>query len=364
LNDEASAALFSTPIESREQLVPTTSSSKEIFMSANIYLCITAAALLFTVAGCASVQSTSLAADQAVPGLVYRLPKKLIVVTYVVPEDGKPGTATIAASGAVPDMSTRYVANFSRNLIGKNTLEIGIGTSGLLTSSKASTTSQIELILANLAGAAGSLPTLSAMRTSEAAPQCVSKGTYTTTYAFEDLVRDGSSRFCDLTVTAERIPGSTRPTKIAMGSGAQSGYFYRTTVPVMVTVTYSRFARSDERAVVLLPDLDSLEFLPVERSLFANNSAEFTFVDGIPTVYKQDVDGELLALSKLPAAVLKGYFEAIGTAFSQRSTNATNEALLLSKLDALSLQRQRSAQCEKAIASGDAAAILAQCKPG
>ncbi len=332
-------------------------------MSANIYLRIASAALMLAVTGCASVQSTSLASDQATAGLVYRLPKKLIVVTYVVPEDGKPGAATVAASVALPDIATRYVANFSRNLIGKNTLEIGIGTNGLLTSSKASTTSQIELILANLAGAAGSLSTFSAMPTSDTAPQCVTKGTYTTTYAFEDLVRDGSGRFCDLTVTVERIPGSTRPTKIAMGSGAQTGYFYRTTVPIMVTVKYARFARSEERAVVLLPDVESLEFLPVERSLFANNNAEFTFVDGIPTAYKQDVDGELLALSKLPAAVLKGYFDAIGAAFSQRSTNATNEASLLAKLDALSLQRQRSAQCDKAIASGDPAAILAQCKP-
>lgn len=331
-------------------------------MSADIFLRSASAALMLAVTGCASVRSTSLASDQATAGLVYRLPKKLIVVTYVVPEDGKPGTATVAASGAVPDMSTRYVANFSRNLIGKNTLEIGIGPNGLLTSSKASTTSQIELILANLAGAAGTLSTFSAVRSSDTAPKCVTKGTYTTTYSLEDIVKNGSDGFCDLTVTVERISGSTGPTKIAMGSGAQTGYFYRTTVPIIVTVEYLRFARSKERAVVLLPDVESLEFLPVERSLFANNSAEFTFIDGIPTVYKQDVDGEVLALSKLPAAVLKGYFEAIGTAFSQRSTNATNEASLLAKLDALSLQRQRSAQCDKAIASGDAAAILAQCK--
>lgn len=333
-------------------------------MFANVYLCITAAALLLTVAGCASVQSTSLASDQAIAGLVYRLPKKLIVVTYVVPEDGKPGTVTVAASDAVPDMSTRYVANFSRNLLGKNTLEIGINPNGLLTSSKATTTSQIELILANLAGAAGSLTVAAAaaLRSPDAEPQCVAKGTYKTTYTLEHLLKNSRDKFCDLLVTAERIPYSTAPTKIAMGSGAQTGYFYRTTVPIIVTVEYLRFARSKERAVVLLPDVESLEFLPVERSLFANNSAEFTFVDGIPTLYKQDVDGEVLALSKLPAAVLKGYFEAIGAAFSQRSTNATNEAALLAKLDALSLQRQRSAQCDKAIASGDAAAILAQCK--
>ena len=108
-------------------------------MPAKIYLCITAAALTLTVAGCASVQSTTLASNQAVPGLVYRLPQKLIVVTYVVPDDKKQGNATVVASGAVPDMSTRYVANFSRNLIGKNTLEIGIGQNGLLTSSKATT---------------------------------------------------------------------------------------------------------------------------------------------------------------------------------------------------------------------------------
>lgn len=332
-------------------------------MSASIYLCITSAALMLAVSGCASVQSTALASDQATAGLVYRLPKKLIVVTYAVPDDGKPGTATVAASGAVPDMTTRYVANFSRNLIGKNTLEIGIGTNGLLTSSKATTTSQIELILANVAGVTGSLSTLFAAPPSDATPQCVAKGTYTTTYSLEDILRDGGSRFCDLIITAERISGSTRPTKIAMGDGAQTGYFYRTTVPIIVTVKYARFARTEERAVVLLPDVESLEFLPVERSLFANNSAEFTFVDGIPTAYKQDVDGEILALSKLPAAVLKGYFEAIGATFAQRSTNAANEASLLAKLDALSLQRQRSAQCDKAIASGDIAAILAQCKP-
>jgi len=332
-------------------------------MFANTHLRTASAALMLAVTGCASVQSTSLASDQATAGLVYRLPKKLIVVTYAVTDDGKPGTATVAVSGALPDMSMRYVANFSRNLLGKNTLEIGIGPNGLLTSSKASTTSQIELILANLASAAGALTVASAAVNNDATPKCVKKGTYVTTYSLEDFAKGGVG-FCDLSVTARRISGPTMPAKIDMGSGAQTGYFYRTTVPVTVTVKYlPSFARSEESAVVLLPDVESLEFLPVERSLFANNSAEFTFVDGTPTLYKQDVDGEILALSKLPAAVLKGYFEAIGTAFTQRSTNATSEAMLFAKLDALALQRQRSALCDKAIASGDATAILAQCKP-
>ena len=333
-------------------------------MSAKVYLCITVAALSLTVAGCASVQSTALTSNQTVPGLIYRLPQKLIVVTYVVPEDKKQGTATVVPSSSVPDMSTRYVANFSRNLIGKNTLEIGINPNGLLSSSKASTTSQIEQILTNLAGAVGTVSTFAAVRERALEKVCEAKGTYTTTYTLDELLKPGGDKsFCNLAVTAERVSPSLGQTKIAVDSGAQTGYFYRTTIPIKVTVEYLQSARSKESTFVLLPDVDSLEFLPVERSLFANNSAEFTFADGIPTLYKQDVDGEILALSKLPAAVLKGYFEAIGAAFSQRSTNATNEATLLSKLDALTVQRQRSAQCDKAIASGDAAAILAQCKP-
>ena len=335
-------------------------------MHVRSHLLLASSVLAAAFTGCASVQSTSLTANQASPGLVYRLPKKLISVSYVVPDDGKAGTTSIAASAAVPDMETRYIANFSRNLLGKNALEIGIGPNGLLTSSKVTTTSQLEQVLTNIAGAAGTVTALGAMEAvnkTPLVPLCTAKGTYATSYPLAELTQTGGQKFCDMVISATPLAGTPKGIKVALEGSQQSGYFYRTMVPVVVSVEYSRLARSKESVVVLLPDTDSIEFLPVERTLFANNSAEFAFADGVPTLYKQDSDGELFALSKLPAAVLSAYFTAIGSAFTVRGTNTTNEALLLAKLDALALQRQRSIACEKAIIAGDAAAMLAQCKP-
>jgi hypothetical protein len=129
-----------------------------------------------------------------------------------------------------------------------------------------------------------------------------------------------------------------------------SGVFYRQNEPYNITVTGNGVKVAK---IVFSPSSSPTEFLPASRTFFSNNSAEFTFVDGVPTKYKQDTDGELAALFKLPGDVLSAYFSAIGSIFDSFKSNDTKQSDALSASLSLELQKQKVNACLAAIKAND-----------
>ena len=121
---------------------------------------------------------------------------------------------------------------------------------------------------------------------------------------------------------------------------------------------YSRWTAVDR---VMLPNHSPVQFLPVEKSLFANNSSDVTFSYGVLKKYGQTVDGEVLALVKLPADILKAYFAAIGAMFTSRKSAATEEAAYLEALLQLTKKQASTEKCLAAYQSGDESEIQKDC---
>ncbi len=337
---------------------------------------ITAVLLSSALCGCASLYSAS-DSRASRDGLVYRLPVKLVKITTTVDKDGVIDVVS-EASAAIPDMSTRYVATFSKNLAGKNDLQIGIAANGLLTSSTSTTTSQVSDILKSVAQFAGNiarsadLPDPALQRPVD----CPVKSTFVEHFPIQQSSIVQAK--CGVTVQITDLNDKWLPAgseRATLSSGARvtdvsegAGVYYRQTMPIRVTVSHAvnanaPAAKQSKSAILLVPNPHAVEFLPIERTLFANNSATITFDDGIPKSFAQNADSELLAIAKLPGDVVASYFTGVGAAFTNRKALLTNEIDLLKTLDSLSAQRVKTALCQKAIVDNVAADIKTYCTP-
>jgi len=129
-----------------------------------------------------------------------------------------------------------------------------------------------------------------------------------------------------------------------------SGIFYRQNIPYLVTAVGNEF---NVASVVFSPSESETHFLPVSKTFFSNNKADFAFVNGIPTKYDQETEGEAIALFKLPADVLGAYFTAIGSVFDSFKANDEKEASALTESLKLELAKKKYDACVSAIKAGD-----------
>lgn len=302
--------------------------------------------------GCASISSAP--ATGPTDGLVYFLPKKHVLVTVVKKTDAATKalstTVSIASTVAFPDLSQPYAVNFNRNLVGKNALKVAISSTGLLASSKSTTTGGLTDALRNLAESVGMLSGSGMGALPVPAPAC-GEGTHTFIYTVDPGGKDDA---CDVTISIERfapagLTVSGSPSAAATAAppqGSRSGLFYRQEEAFKVT---AKGPNVNSSAIVLSPSLSPTRFLPVSGSLFSSNEADFGFVDGMPTKYDQEVDGELVALFKLPAEVIGAYFGAVGKLFDNFKARDTKEAEVLAAATKADLAKKKYGACLDAI---------------
>ncbi|HBN6206099.1 TPA: hypothetical protein L3M66_004780 [Vibrio parahaemolyticus] len=301
--------------------------------------------LTLFLASCSSIKSIEEPTSDEVDGLTYYMPKKDFVVTVNV-KSGKITKVSFGTTPAFPDLSKQYVLNHGSNFLGKNTLDVGITEKGLLTSSKSTTVSNVTDAFKNLATTYGQLRTFSLVGPPAPAGNCTTDGEHIFTYS-----SIGDYTPCSLNVSIRKA-SSSNGTKAHSKDSTESysGIFYRQNEPYIVSAMGQGLNAS---SIVFSPSDSKTLFLPVSKTFFANNEADFAFVDGVPTKYKQDTDGEAIALLKLPADILGAYFGAVGSVFDSFKSNDGKEAEALNSSLSLELAKKKYAACIEAIEAKD-----------
>lgn len=318
-------------------------------------------AALVCVSGCASYLSQRNPDDKALgDGLVYYLPKRPIIVQVVVtkgPNDKTPQveTPSLVTADAVPDETARYLLEMRTNLVSENHVALGVSSMGLLQTSDSTVTSGLSTALANLATAAGTITSLSVPFGTAPAPtppadHCVKGQTYNLVLWPETYTK--LLHLCGFSVQLSPLGGApigAPPVRVDNGKASQesgaSGVFYRTELAYQVTMTASSGdATASVSYVATSPDLSPIAFLPIMRTLFANNTVKLSMKDGEVTSFEQDNAGELVGLTSIPATVISAYFTAISNIVPKRVA-ATNAQMALAISN---LQQQR---CQAAIAA-------------
>jgi len=304
---------------------------------------------MIVLSGCSSINSIENPDQKEMDGLIYFMPKKDFQITVSVKDSKK--SITVKTTKAYPDLSKQYVLKYRKNLVGKNTLKIGINEQGLLTSAHSATESQVTGILKNLAAGYGQISTASRskdIRAEKKGKLCSSDGIYTFIYK-----TTGHYHPCGLDLTIKKVKETRKHLSHSKKEGkSYSGIYYRQNEPYYVKVhgneTYDNHRIYIEQ-IVFSPSDSPTHFLPISQTFFTDNDANFTFKEGIPTEYGQISDSELLALSKIPADILSSYFKAVGSMFNQVNSNNESEKMTISSSLELELVKKKYEACIEAI---------------
>jgi hypothetical protein len=308
----------------------------------------------YMLTGCSSIQSLHSPERGKIDGLTYYMPKRDFIVT--VEGDGKNIiNINLEVSGVYADTSTQYVLAHGSNVFGKNTLDVAVDENGLLTSTKSTTVSKVSDALKGLASTAAAAATLDAPIGTEAESEveCTQKGSRVFVFS-----KAGVYHKCNNMVTIT-IAKRTENPNASGGKGTDkpankfdSGVYYRLNQPYLVSASIGSKG-VDKSALFVSPSESPTFFLPASRTFFSDNSAEFGFEKGIPTKFKQETEGEVVALLKLPADIISAYFSAIGSIFDAFKGKDTKEIAALNESLKLDLARMKREACVKAIADKD-----------
>lgn len=285
-------------------------------------------------------------------GLIYYMPKKDFLVSVTV-KSGAVQSLTLGVTPAYPDTTKPYLIRYGQNPVGKNTLEVTVTATGLLSASKATTVSQVSDFLKDLAGAAGTFKVLGATPGKSVSSECQADGVHT--FIFPTSTSYGAA--CGVNIKfeklfqigAEKVGGGVAESGDRTGV-PRSGVYYRVNLPYKVTAEGQGV---NAALIVLSPSESGTLFLPITRTLFSNNEADFTFDDGTPKKYKQDTEGELIALVKLPALIVGAYFEAIGKVFESFKKETTGESEAIKAAVALQAAKYKADLCIAALKAGE-----------
>jgi len=284
----------------------------------------------------------------------------------------------ISLGDSYPDTTLAFSLHSGLNHFGKNTLDVSVTESGLLSKSKSKVESKVSDALVNLAGTRAAITTAgrSAVAANGTNEVCPSKGTYVLRYRLQDtkwIVDASTPRKPDTYSEQVKCGGTDYTIKIdkmwtdAMRNGpkcavdrdckSKAGVFYRQSLPYSVQVKVG--SKSKLAAVVYSPSESPVSMLPIKSSFFADSDTNFTFVDGVPTKYEEVSDGELVSLLRLPADVFSAYFSAVGAVFEGFKKTDTSEIDFLTKSLELELLKKKTEDCLTALEAEDSEALEA-----
>jgi hypothetical protein len=308
--------------------------------------------------GCSSITSKKGIKNDEGDGLIYYMPKKDFLVT-VTRAGGKLTAITLGTTTAYADLSKTYSLHYHRNLLAKNKLEVEVSPSGLLTTSKSNTTGDIAEAFKSLGTSAGSIRALgissgsTQRRILPKSVPCDVDGAHT--FVFDGAVESESICGGSITVAIQRLWNKDEEGKIATSKkdgSEDSGIFYRMNRPYLFVASGGGL---NAASVVNSPSESDVLFLPISRTLFAANDAQITLHEGggVPSKYVQETDGELVALFKIPANILTGYFDAIAATFGKSSANDKAQAAALNDALKVEIVKQKYEACLAAIRAKD-----------
>jgi len=287
------------------------------------------------VTGCTSVSSRMAATTpRDNNGLVYSLPNRLIDVNVEFSDEGE-HKITVTGGSYYPDASdnARYMARIHKGKVG--TIKSTLTTSGgLLASADAKYTGQS----AELAKAIGALGGAASLRGDPGSPErdasaCNRKLAVTRSvplsdfknYQFDFNPLDGSPACANVSVEVKRIDGSPKPPidNPPTPGKRSNGLWYRVELPYLVTAKLGDSAIAT--ALAMLPDESPRFFVQMDAGIFADTENKMVFTNGVLTGYEKSNDSEVIALFKLPAAIISAYAEAVGDVFSNFSSAKEHE---------------------------------------
>jgi hypothetical protein len=328
--------------------------------------------------GCAALHSTRHDDDSLAPGLGYYLPNGDFKVTMTVANDGGGPTRSFKVETLYyPDVSERYTVSVPKNVLGETQATIQVSEAGLLQSvSYTYEPKLLDAVEAIPPTVSSSPQTLAA---SDSVGSCATPGDYVIVIA----PNERQARLCGLTIAVSSLgptagsgvaganardaqPDATYgPRHIAAGRRMPTnGLYFRMNLPYRIDVLAEDGQSLLHSDIALSPTGASTLFVQTHRSLFATISGSITFQDGVLVSFAPKSTSEIETAFKLPAAILKAYFDSVNALFVLRTGAANSESQYLTAVENMRKAKADLDACKAAHASGDQAKIDAACGTG
>lgn len=315
--------------------------------------------------GCVALKSIKhpIAENAAPHGVGYFLPNGHIKVSMTVAKDGDAGLTRSFSVATLyyPDTSHRYSIQFQKNLAADVAMNVGVSTSGLLDSASYTYTPKIIEAIQKLAP---EIRTEQVRKPDSTPGPCDAPGTYS---IILDPTGDGGDLCKTFGIEIKSLAGAPPDTNTYKAreddpGRKANGIFFRMNRPYLITVSDKSRSTILFSDIALSPSESSTQFLKLNRALFAKNNGTITFQNGVLTGYAPNMDSEIESGFKLPATILKAYFDSVSALFTFRKGRAEDETEYLAAVENFRHATSSLEACEAAYASGDAARIEANCK--
>jgi hypothetical protein len=333
--------------------------------------------------GCSALHSVRHDDDRLAPGLGYYLPNGDFKVTMTVAQGASGLTHSFKVETLYyPDVGERYSVTVPKNPLGATEANIQVSKAGLLQSVTYTYEPQILQAMDAIAPVIPALP-LSELAKSKG---CAEPGDYVAILA----PGNGSTTLCGYTLVATSLglpaqteagrstavatqPGSTyRPggdeqrNARPAGRGPTNGLYFRMNLPYRIDVRSGsgdpvRTVYSD---IALSPTGASTLFVQTHRSLFATVSGSIVFDHGVLVSFAPKSSSEVETAFKIPARVIKAYFDAVNALFVLRKGEADSEAQYMGALENMRKSKADLEACKAAHATGQQSQIDAICGAG
>lgn len=324
------------------------------------------AVLALPLSGCAALESKRHTDSKLDPGLGYYLPNGDIRVTLTVSSNGSDMLHDFAVDTLYfPDAAERYSVTVPKNILGATEATIKVSEAGLLQSVTYTYEPQILQAMA-------SIPTPQPASLVVAAGRdggCKDPGDYVAILS----PRSGGTTLCGYYITVSALgsdrseqPRSTyaRARTDTDHRGPTNGLYFRMNLPYRVDVRTGKEAdaRTVWSDIALSPTGASTLFVQTHRSLFATVSGAIKFHHGVLVSFAPKSTSELETAAKLPATILKSYFNAVNSLFVLRRGAADSETEYMTALENMRKAKSDLDACMAAQASGNQTAITAACQ--
>ncbi len=321
--------------------------------------------------GCAALKSTRHNDDRLAPGLGYYLPNGDLKVTMTVSNDGGGPTRVFKVETLYyPDVTERYSVTVPKNILGATEADIQVSEAGLLESV---TYTYEPKILEAIAGIPPTAPA-QALTARDADGPCGAPGDYVAIVA----PADGEGTLCGFRIKVASL-GTTARTTAAIAQPDASygryaatgqrmpsnGLYFRMNLPYRVDI-YDKDNSGQDALLVysdiaLSPTGASTLFVQTHRSLFATISGSIAFENGVLVSFAPKSSSEIETAFKLPAAILRAYFNSVNALFVLRKGAADSETQYLGALENMRKAQADLQACQAAYATGDKASIDSAC---
>ena len=318
--------------------------------------------------GCAALKSTRHDDDSLAPGLGYYLPNGDFKITMSVAASGDALNRTFKVETLYyPDVTERYSVTVPKNILGATEADIQVSEAGLLESVTYTYEPKILQAMDAIPPPVPAQP----LTAEDADGPCSSPGDYVAIVA----PADGKGELCGFTIKVASLGTTTRTNAVAAQPDASygrsnavagprmpsNGLYFRMNLPYRVDILGNGSTALLYSDIALSPTGASTLFVQTHRSLFATISGSITFDNGVLVSFAPKSSSEIETAFKLPATIVKAYFNAVNALFVLRKGAAESETEYLAALENMRKAKANLDACQAAYASGNQASIASAC---